>query len=230
MEHSTAEPKGQNLLPALVLEPQHQPATASVIWLHGLGADGYDFEPLVPQLELDDLPIRWIFPHAPQQAVTINGGMRMPAWYDIRALDITAEPDLAGIQASCTQVQQWIAAEQQRGIPRQRILLAGFSQGGAIALETLVTATEPLAGVLALSAYLPLQAQLAAHPPTETTTPIWIGHGRADTVVPLVAAEASYALLKTHYPALTWHTYPMAHSLCAEEIGEIAAWLRERLS
>lgn len=217
------------LLPALILESKRQPATASVIWLHGLGADGYDFEPLIPQLELDDLPIRWIFPHAPHRPVTINGGMSMAAWYDLVALDLTAQPDAVGIGASCRQLEAWIAAEEERGIARERILLAGFSQGGAIVLETLVAASRPLAGVMALSTYLPLAAQWVATTPADRSTPIWMGHGRNDAVVPLAAAESSRQLLQRDYD-LTWRTYPMAHTLCAEEIAEMAAWLRERLS
>jgi phospholipase/carboxylesterase len=197
----------------------------SVLWLHGLGADGHDFEPIVPELRLG-FPVRFVFPHAPVRAVTINGGLAMRAWYDILGFDRRAKEDAAGIRASAAAVVELIEREIERGMASQRIVLAGFSQGGAIALHTALRDPRPLAGVLALSTYLPLAASLASErSAASASVPIFMAHGTADTVLPLSLAETSRAALLALGYAVEWHTYSMAHSVSMEEIGAISAWL-----
>lgn len=206
-------------------------AQFSVIWLHGLGADGHDFEPLVPELGLDDLGVRFIFPHAPVQPVTVNGGMPMRAWYDIRSPQIQQDEDSDGIHASRTMLEALIRREHERGIDSRQLVLAGFSQGGAIALHTGLRHVEPLGGILALSTYLPLAAtfEQERHPANQTV-PIFMAHGKNDPIVPLWLAEDSRYFLEQAGYNVDWHTYPMQHQIALDEIGDIAAWLRNTLS
>ena len=199
---------------------------ASVIWLHGLGADGHDFEPIVPELRLAQ-PVRFIFPHAPVRPVTINQGMRMRAWYDIYQFGGGPE-DEAGIRASQGLVEQIISGEKKRGAAK--IVLAGFSQGGAIVLQTALRHGERLAGVLALSTYLPLAATLAAErSEANRDLPIFMAHGQYDDIVPLARAEASRRALEALGYPVEWRTYPMPHSVCPPEIGHISAFLERVL-
>lgn len=219
------------MLPSLEYDPPRGPATASVILLHGLGADGHDFAPIVPELGLPpDHRLRFVFPHAPEQAVTINGGMVMPAWYDIAEVDITARQDAVGIRASATRLAALIDRERQRGVETQRIVVAGFSQGGAIALHAGLRHAEPLAGILALSTYLPLADSLVQEAsPANQNVPIFMGHGLYDPVVPFVHGSRSCRLLEDMgYPARL-RSYRMEHTVCAEEVHDIAVWLREVL-
>jgi phospholipase/carboxylesterase len=199
---------------------------AAVIWLHGLGADGHDFEPIVPELSLPaSLQLRFIFPHAPVRPVTINQRMRMRAWYDIFQLGGGPE-DEPGIRASEELVAKLIAAEKAKGIPSDRIVIAGFSQGGAIALQTALRYPERLAGILALSTYLPLAPKLEAErSDANRSVPIFMAHGTYDDVIPLSRAEQSRKLLADSGYGVAWHSYPMAHSVCAEEIADIARYL-----
>jgi phospholipase/carboxylesterase len=204
-------------------------ADRSIIWLHGLGADGHDFEPLVPELALP-FAIRFVFPHAPIRAVTINAGMRMRAWYDLVSLDRAAREDEAGIRASAAAVNELIERERKRGIGPGRIVLAGFSQGGAIALHTGLRAPDALAGIVALSTYLPLAHTAAAERSAASAqTPIWMAHGDADPVIALASATASRDVLEQLGFRLTWNTYPMGHGVCAEQVDDLRAWLADRL-
>jgi phospholipase/carboxylesterase len=199
---------------------------SSVIWLHGLGADGHDFEPIVPELGLAQ-PVRFIFPHAPVRPVTINQGMRMRAWYDIYQFGGGPE-DEAGIRASQGLVEQIISGEKKRGAAK--IVLAGFSQGGAIVLQTALRHGERLAGVLALSTYLPLAATVAAErSEANRDLPIFMAHGQYDDIVPLARAEASRRALEALGYPVEWRTYPMPHSVCPPEIGHISAFLERVL-
>lgn len=217
------------LLETIEIETGRHP-TSSVIWLHGLGADGHDFEPIVRELELPTAPIRFIFPHAPMQPVTINAGMVMRAWYDVSDAAIRRE-DEAGVRASQMRLEALIAREKERGSPASRILLAGFSQGGAIVLHTGLRHPERLAGIMALSCYLPIAERLAseAHA-ANRDVPIFMGHGTQDPVVVLPRAEESRDLLRRDRYAVEWHEYPMPHSVCLEEIVDIGVWLRRVLS
>jgi len=197
----------------------------AIIWLHGLGADGHDFEPIVPELGLR-LPVRFVFPHAPVRPVTINGGMPMRAWYDVLGFNGQASEDAAGIRASATAVTALIDRELERGIPAARIVLAGFSQGGAVALHTALRAPHALAGVLALSTYLPVAPTLAnERSAANAATPIFMAHGTADSVLPLRLGESSRRALEALGYKVEWHVYPMAHSVCAEESSAIGGWL-----
>jgi phospholipase/carboxylesterase len=208
------------------IEPP-RPADAAVVLLHGLGADGHDFESLVPELRLPSSPaIRWVFPHAPVQAVTLNGGMRMRAWYDILGLDRRAAQDERGIRASAETAAALLRRESERGIRSDRLVLAGFSQGGAIALFAGLRYPQRLAGILALSTYLPLDASLAAEAhPANAAVPVFQAHGRFDAVVPPALGEGTRDLLAGRGYDLDWRTYPMPHSLCAEEVADVRAWL-----
>lgn len=198
--------------------------SASVIWLHGLGADGTDFVPIVEMLDLPH--IRFVLPHAPHRPVTINNGYVMRAWYDIFGLTIESAQDEAGIRASQAYIEQLIAAEQQRGMPLARIALAGFSQGGAIVLQTALRQPAPLAGVLALSTYLPLKRFAQAEKTADSLlTPIYMAHGSYDDVIDFQTGLASAQFLQSEGYPLDWHAYPMAHSVCAEEIADIRAFL-----
>jgi phospholipase/carboxylesterase len=217
-------------LPCVELEPPVD-ASAAVVWLHGLGADGHDFAGIVPQLGLFDAPVRFVFPHAPQRPVTINQGYVMRAWYDIAAPDLTQRQDTEGIRASERQVGELVARERARGIAAERIVLAGFSQGGAIALHTALRHSERLAGVLALSTYLPLAERTAGElHPANCELAVWMGHGLHDPVIPLEHAERSRDALRAMGCAVEWHTYPMPHSVSIEEVADIAAWLRRVLA
>lgn len=217
------------MLPHITLEsgdkPQH-----SIIWLHGLGADGNDFVPIVDELHLP-VAIRYIFPHAPQQAVTVNGGFVMPAWYDIFSGDIAAQQDAAGIRASQREIEQFIAQEIGRGIRAKNIFLAGFSQGGAIALHTALRQTAPLGGVLALSCYLPLATTFTGEAQSASKqTPIFMGHGRADPIVPYTLGMRSKNILEASGYRVNWHEYPMQHSVCSAELTDIGTWLTQVLT
>lgn len=218
------------LLPAIEIETAPDPRCA-VIWMHGLGADGSDFAPVVPELRLPASPgVRFIFPHAPAIPVTCNGGYVMPAWYDIYSLDEAGRrADEAGIQASCDAIRALVARENARGIPCSRIVLAGFSQGGAIAYTAGLTHPEPLAGIVALSTYIPAPAALAAQAnAANAATPVFAAHGTQDDVVPLQLGVAARDFIQARQHPLTWQTYPMGHSVCLEEIVAIGAWLAER--
>ncbi|HEX7054016.1 MAG TPA: alpha/beta fold hydrolase [Burkholderiales bacterium] len=208
---------------ALEIESGRDPQ-AAVIWLHGLGADGHDFEPIVPELALAR-PVRFVFPHAPVRPVTINNGMRMRAWYDILQLGGGPE-DEAGIRDSQRLLEALIAREKQRGIAPAKIVLAGFSQGGAIALHTALRHGERLAGVLALSTYLPLAASAAREAAAANAgLPIFMAHGSFDDIIPIERAQASRKALEALGYAPEWHEYPMPHSVCAPEVADIAAFL-----
>ncbi|MFJ4292356.1 alpha/beta hydrolase [Cupriavidus sp. NPDC089707] len=218
------------LLPAIEIETAPDPRYA-VIWMHGLGADGSDFAPVVPELRLPaSTGVRFIFPHAPAISVTCNGGYVMPAWYDIYSLDEAGRrADEAGIQASCDAIRALVARENARGIPCSRIVLAGFSQGGAIAYTAGLTHREPLAGIVALSTYIPAPAALAAQASAaNAATPVFAAHGTQDEVVPLQLGVAARDFIQARQHPLIWQTYPMGHSVCLEEIVAIGAWLAER--
>lgn len=203
----------------------------SVIWLHGLGADGHDFEAIVPELGLAGrLDLRFVFPHAPVRPVTINGGMSMRAWYDILTLDRGGPQDEAGIRASSELLVQLLEREHERGIPYEKIVLAGFSQGGAIALHTALRFAKRLAGLMALSTYLPLQNTIAAEVVNNAAAqsrdlPIFIAHGTLDPMLPLALGQHTLEVLRAAGYNAQWHDYPMAHAVCAEEIAHIRDWL-----
>lgn len=202
-----------------------------VLWLHGLGADGHDFAPIVPELVRRDWPaLRFVFPHAPVRPVTINGGVRMRAWYDIRDLDLANRADLDGVAASVAEVETLIAREQARGIPRERVLLAGFSQGGAVTLAAGLARAQPLAGLIALSTYLPMPLALAQQraQPAAAAQPAFMAHGQLDPVVPLRGGEAAADALRTLGFGVDWRTYPMQHAVCAEEIRDVGDWMTAR--
>ncbi|MCS6764770.1 MAG: alpha/beta hydrolase [Candidatus Protistobacter heckmanni] len=208
-------------------------ATFSIIWMHGLGADGSDFAPIVPELELyDRAGVRFVFPHAPSIPLTCNGGYMMPAWYDIFSLDVhNRSVDESGIVRSRESIRALIARENERGVPSSRIFLAGFSQGGAIAYSAGFTHPEPLAGVIALSTYIP-SPTLVENEATEVnkTLPVFAGHGGMDNVVSVeLGLRASDLALRLGHP-VEWRDYPMQHSVCPEEIHDIGAWLRARMA
>jgi phospholipase/carboxylesterase len=199
----------------------------SIIWLHGLGADGHDFESLVPQLRLTaQAQIHFVFPNAPVQAVTINGGMRMRSWYDILEMSLLRKVDLDGIYQSSTAIEALIAAELERGIAAENILLAGFSQGGVIALHTALRYPKKLAGILALSTYLPtLDALKTEAAPINQDTPIFMAHGTADSIVAYQAGKVAFDGLKAMAYPVKWFSYPMDHSVCMEEVIDIADFI-----
>lgn len=202
-----------------------QNPAGSVIWLHGLGADGYDFEPVVQELDLPEL--RFILPHAPYRPVTLNSGYEMRAWYDIYGLDAGSPQDEAGIRLTQLQIETLIDHERARGIPAERIVLAGFSQGGAVALHTALRQPQRLAGVMGLSTYLPLKNSLASEAdPANADLPVFLAHGTYDNVITLALAEGSALLLRQLGYPVNWHEYPMAHSVCVEEIDDIRDFLR----
>jgi phospholipase/carboxylesterase len=212
------------LLDAIEIETGKNPA-ASVIWLHGLGADGNDFAPIVPELRLPKAAIRFVFPHAPVQPVTINGGMRMRAWYDITDGAIRRE-DERGVRASQVLIEALIAREKKRGTKAERLVLAGFSQGGAIALHTGLRHPERIAGIMALSTYVPVAEKLSAEASAANRhVPIFMAHGTHDPVIPLARAEQSRGLLESLGYPVEWHEYGMPHSVCPEELADIGAWL-----
>jgi phospholipase/carboxylesterase len=199
----------------------------SVIWLHGLGADGHDFEPLVPELVEDDGPaLRFVFPHAPVRAVTINGGVRMRAWYDILGLEIAQRQDETGVRESIRFVQELVARENRRGVPSERIVVAGFSQGGAIALAAAVRHPQPLGGVVALSTYLPIaESTEAERSQANRGVPVFMAHGSLDPVVGHALGLMSKGFLENLGYRVDWHSYAMPHSVSAEEIEALSRWL-----
>ena len=202
----------------------------TIIWLHGLGADCWDFVAIIKELRLpDDLPLRFIFPQAPSRPITINNGQVMPGWYDISMAELHRKPDEAGIRQSQASIDQLIAREHERGIKADKIILAGFSQGGAIALQTGLRHLEPLGGIMALSTYLTLDDSLT----TEATIanakiPILMAHGTQDQVIPLSLAQSSRAIMEARGYKVAWHEYPMTHSLCMEEVTDIGIWIQAR--
>jgi phospholipase/carboxylesterase len=206
--------------------------TATVVWLHGLGADGNDFVPIVDELGLpDDLPVRFVFPHAPMMPVTINGGYVMRAWYDVSFDGVEKRPDERGIRASQAAIEALLAREKSRGIAANRIVLAGFSQGGAITLHTGLRQAERLAGLMVLSSYLPLADSLASErTEANASTPIFMAHGQDDSVIAIELAERSVGQLIGLGYEVEWHDYPMQHSVCHEEIAHVGAWLKKVLA
>lgn len=219
------------LLQTIEIETGTQP-DASVIWLHGLGADGNDFVPIVQELGLpDELAVRFVFPHAPMMPVTINGGYVMRAWYDVSFDGLDKRPDERGIRASQAAIEQLLAREKARGIPARRTVLAGFSQGGAMTLHTGLRHAERLAGLMVLSSYLPLPQLLAAErSPANAATPIFMAHGEDDPVIAIDLAERSVEQLRSLGYSVDWRAYPMEHSVCLDEIAHVGEWLRGILS
>ena len=204
-------------------------ATASVLWLHGLGADGHDFEPIVPELRLPrDAAVRFVFPNAPSIPVTINGGMVMPAWYDILAMDIARRVDERQLLQSAAAVSLLVDREIERGIDSNRIVIAGFSQGGAVAYQLALSYPRPLAGLLVLSAYFPTARSIALHP-ANRVLPIQVCHGSLDPVVPEELGHQAHQTLLAMGYAAGYSTYPIGHSVCPEEIRDVAQWLQETL-
>ncbi|WLI88501.1 alpha/beta hydrolase [Massilia sp. R2A-15] len=219
------------LLENIEIETAPNP-TVAIIWMHGLGADGNDFVPLVRELDLAGLPgIRFVFPHADTMPVTVNGGYVMRAWYDIVHSDLGRREDEGGLRRSQAQVEALIDREKARGIKADRIILAGFSQGCAMALQTGLRHPEKLAGLMCLSGYVPLSATVPSErSEASIDTPIFMVHGRADGVIPIARAEQSRDLLKSIGYQVEWHDYPMQHSLCQEEVDHIGAWLKKVLA
>ncbi len=219
------------LLDCIERETGPTPAWA-VIWLHGLGADGHDFVPLVPELVRPGWPaIRFLFPHAPVRAVTINNGTRMRAWYDIVDFDLANRADETGVLESVAQVDALIAREGARGIPASRVILAGFSQGGAVTLAVGLRRREPLAGLVGLSTYLPAaNGAQAALVEGANRQPVFMAHGTQDPVVPSLAGQQSAALLRQFGFDVQWSTYPMPHSVCAEEVAALGDWFDTRFA
>ncbi|QAU24536.1 alpha/beta fold hydrolase [Dyella sp. M7H15-1] len=218
-----------SLLPTVENETAASP-TYSIIWLHGLGADGYDFAPIVPALVSPQWPaVRFVFPHAPMRPVTVNNGMSMRAWYDIYGFDLVSRQDEAGTRQSIADVEALIAREQERGIPSERILLAGFSQGGAIALAAGLRHPHQLAGIIALSTYVPMADSLAAErSAANASIPIFWGHGTFDPAVILQRGLDSRTALEALGYHVAWHTYPMAHAVCPEELADLSHWIGQR--
>ncbi len=214
---------------AIIIEPK-KTHKASVIWLHGLGADGHDFESIVPEMDLaDELGIRFIFPHAPLRPVTINDGMRMRAWYDVKSPNLRDEEDTESIIESSDLINCYINAEIEAGIESKKIILAGFSQGGAITLHAGLRFPLPLAGLLALSTYLPLPHLLKNEAVAAKNIAIMMAHGISDPVIPIEQGRASCASLKTHGYSVVWHEYRMQHAVCLEEVVAIGAWIKQIL-
>ena len=215
------------------VEHETRPRPAwSIVWLHGLGADGNDFAPIVPELVRDGWPgIRFVFPHAKVRPVTINGGVPMRAWYDIVSLQIDQRADEAGVRDSIREVEALIARERDRGVPAERTILAGFSQGGAIALAAALRREKGLAGVVALSTYLPL-ANVTKDESTAAgrATPVFMAHGSQDPMVPQALGQRGREALQALGVAVEWHSYPMPHSVCAEEIRDLGDWLSRRFA
>ncbi|WHZ20032.1 MAG: Phospholipase/carboxylesterase family protein [Rhodanobacteraceae bacterium] len=204
----------------------------AVIWLHGLGADGNDFVPILPQLVRREWPpLRFVFPHAPVKPITLNGGLPMRAWYDIAGFDLAQKQDEAGIRASLAEIEALIAREAARGVAESDIVLAGFSQGGAIALATGLRHARKLAAIVALSTYLPVSDKTEGERhAANAATPIFMGHGAFDPVVPQVLGERSRDRLREWGHAVEWHSYPMAHQVCPPEIADLGAFLESRLA
>lgn len=205
-------------------------ASAAIIWLHGLGADGHDFVPIVHELNLSNKQsIRFVFPHAQVRPVTINNGYVMPAWFDILSLDRIDNADKEGIDKSVAQINQLIERELDRGIANEKILLAGFSQGGVIAVHAAAKFPKKLAGIIALSTYLPFHETIAeAIIDDNRSLPIFMAHGVLDPVVPMQLGRMSHDIAKTIFNNISWHEYPMEHAVCPQEINDIAAYINER--
>jgi phospholipase/carboxylesterase len=220
-----------DLLESIEIETAPNP-DAAVVWMHGLGADGHDFEPIVPELRLPATTrIRFVFPHAPLRPVTINQGHVMRAWYDVRALAGVRREDEAGVRQSARQIEALLARERQRGIAPGRLVLAGFSQGGAMALHVGLRHPDRLAGILALSCYLPLSGALASElSPANREVPIFWAHGLHDPMIPQAMAEQGRAQLAELGYQIEWHQYPIPHSVSAEEIADVARWLERVLA
>ena len=200
---------------------------AAVIWLHGLGADGHDFEPIVPEIvRRGERAWRFVFPNAPVRPVTLNGGMRMRAWYDIQGLDRKSAEDVAGFRDTDTQIRELIAKEGARGIPANRVVLAGFSQGGAVSLYMALRFPDSLAGVMVLSAYLPRESSFSAErAPANDATPIFMAHGQGDATLPIAMGQQSRDFLKSQGYSVEWHDYAMGHAVCAAEVAAIREFL-----
>lgn len=215
-----------NATPALIIETGSQPV-ASVIWLHGLGADGHDFEPLVPQLRLPaDLPVRFIFPHAPYRPVTWNNGHVMRAWYDIAMTERGFYQNVEHLREAEATVHEFVARERARGMESSRIVLAGFSQGGAVVLHAGLHYSSPLAGILCLSAPVPyLDQLLTSIEPANTDTPIFLAHGEQDSIAPFELAQRAHERLIAAGLGVEWHRYVMDHGVCAQEVADISSWL-----
>ncbi len=223
-------PMTLHTLPHLTIDTGPHPQ-ATVIWLHGLGADGHDFEPVVAQLGLPDtLAVRFIFPHAPSIPVSLNGGYIMPAWYDIKHSDLGIEHDHTGILNSARDIQLLIEQEEMRGIPAKRIILAGFSQGAAMALHVGLRQSTALAGVMALSGYLLMPEQTDQFTPAASATPVFMAHGVHDPVVPFSLGDSTRRTLASLGFSVQWHSYPMEHNVCPEEIRHIGAWISDILT
>ena len=216
-------------LATIDLNPSGDHPTASVIWLHGLGADANDFVPIVEQFDLlDQYKVRFVFPHAPVRNITVNGGMRMSGWYDIAELDLSRKEDVLGIQDSARLLGLLIEREKTFGIPYERIILAGFSQGGALSLHAGLRYPKTLGGIIALSCYLPLaNTFVAERHPANQSTPIFMAHGLFDPVVSLMLGQQSKVQLETCGYKVNWHTYPMPHTVIPEEIEAIGQFLHE---
>ncbi|WP_292975237.1 dienelactone hydrolase family protein [Nitrosomonas sp.] len=202
----------------------------TIIWMHGLGADGNDFVPIIHSLDLPAIPIRFLFPHAPLQPVTINGGYVMRAWYDIQDVDFIKREDEAGLYRSQRAILALIKRENQRGIPSERIVLAGFSQGAAMALQVGLRHPDKLAGIIALSGYLPLAHKIRQEThAANQETPVFMAHGNHDNVVSVDLARTSLQLLRKYNYSVIWHEYPMAHTVCDQELADISCWLKNIL-
>jgi phospholipase/carboxylesterase len=214
----------------VILSPPGQ-AAASVILLHGLGADGWDFVPIANELDLpEQLPVRFVFPHAPLRPVTINGGYEMRAWYDIRSFTPEGRADAAGLAEASRRVAGYIGREAGAGVPPSRIVLAGFSQGAAVALSAGLRSPQRLGGILAMSGYVPFPAKLEAERSEENAdVPILLCHGRMDPVVPVTLGEEARDVLTALGYRVEWHEYAMQHEVCMEELADVSRWLRERL-
>ena len=202
------------------------PVAGSVIWLHGLGADGHDFEPIVPELAVDSTGLRFVLPHAPVRPVTLNGGIPMRAWFDVLSLDRGSTQDEEGVRTSETQIRALIRRENERGVPTDRILLAGFSQGGALALHTGLRYPERLAGLIGLSTYLPMHWTVddESHA-ANRATPVFMAHGTMDPLVSCAAGETTRDFLVGRGYSVEWQDYPMAHAVCPEEVTHIRSWM-----
>ena len=216
------------MLKTVEIETGPKPS-ASVIWLHGLGANGHDFEPIIPELKIpSNMGLRFVFPHAPKRVITINGGLLMPAWYDILTHDIDRKVDTKQLMASAGDISVLIEREIERGIPSNRIIIAGFSQGGAVGYELALNYPKPLAGLIALSTYFATKDTVKYHSANKKL-PIFIGHGHFDAIVPENLGSQAHQLLTEKGYQTDYHTYPMDHSVCMQEIADISRWIQLRL-
>lgn len=220
----------QELLPFVEVNPTQAPK-AVVIWLHGLGDSGNGFAPIVPELKIpESLAIRFIFPHAPTRPITINGGMEMRAWYDIASMDFNNRADSKGVKESAAQVEALIEAEISKGIPANKIVLAGFSQGGVIALHLGTRYEKTLAGIMSLSSYMSEPEKLSTEASNANkNTPVLVAHGTQDEVVPIMMGNTAFKVLESNGYSVSWSEYAMPHSVCKEEIDDISAWLQQKL-